>query len=65
MKCNECIWWDTTQTFDNKKNCCKCMNPNAPGYKMWRKWNNNLCKGYGERRKESEGQNENDSGAIS
>ena len=54
MKCSECIWWDTTQTFDNKRNWCKCMNSNAPGYKMWRRKNNNLCKGYGERRKEGE-----------
>ena len=54
MKCSECIWWDTTQAFDNKRNWCKCMNPNAPGYKMWRRKNNNLCKGYGERRTEDD-----------
>lgn len=31
MECSECIWWDTSQSFDNKRNWCKCTNPIAPG----------------------------------
>ena len=48
MKCSECRHWDTSLDYNGNGKWCMCMNPESPGFKMWREAKNHLCRGYGE-----------------
>lgn len=52
-KCEDCKWWDRNTDFNGKGKVRKCINPNAPGYKMWREYRNHLCKGFFEPKEET------------